>query len=468
MLRSVLILISVVLLNSFCDAQTNCNNITADDISIREINIYEQTIEFCIPITNEIDYNVELNNVVQTEFATCEADTSPLYLIQLTSGINFPFILNSWTTENATYTGEFNSMSQLLDSMNVWDAPKIWKYEFNDSRLVCESCGSEYGTMEFFDTISGSSYNLAANFYWSTSKLSVVVPIESDYLFSILNIAENCVDTFTLDMINTSPIECNNITADDISISEVNAYEQTIEFCIPISNETDYSIQVNNITQNEFTVCTTDTFVQYWIQDITEIENTFSLESWTNSNGTFTGEFDNLSQLIDSMNVWDAPKIWETSSNGFGLISRSYYAEYSQLNISDNSTGSFFSLSNDGSIEPSSLTVSIPMDLSYSFSIINIAENCVDNFDIIETISNVEIISTPAFYLYPNPASSFIHIESEKQIQDVEIYNSLGILAMKSKGLNLELPDLPAGQYIVKVYFSDQSISVNAFVKINE
>jgi hypothetical protein len=72
------------------------------------------------------------------------------------------------------------------------------------------------------------------------------------------------------------------------------------------------------------------------------------------------------------------------------------------------------------------------------------------------TINNVALPETPlqnTITLYPNPTSGQLRIESPQPWKKVEVVDVLGNLLITQQEDQLNLAKLPAGMYLVKVYF---------------
>ena len=74
--------------------------------------------------------------------------------------------------------------------------------------------------------------------------------------------------------------------------------------------------------------------------------------------------------------------------------------------------------------------------------------------------------------LYPNPASSQLTIQSDKQIKEYTIYATTGKsmivrINYPTSSLNLDTHDLKPGFYLVKVHFIDDSRWTGKFMKAN-
>ena len=71
--------------------------------------------------------------------------------------------------------------------------------------------------------------------------------------------------------------------------------------------------------------------------------------------------------------------------------------------------------------------------------------------------------------LFPNPGYSQVHIESSQNIINCELCNSIGksifTVRTETEHLNLEVSDLPAGIYFIKITFANEENIVKKFIK---
>jgi len=90
---------------------------------------------------------------------------------------------------------------------------------------------------------------------------------------------------------------------------------------------------------------------------------------------------------------------------------------------------------------------------------------------IVEALKTQDFDFDDYFILYPNPANTFLNVESVKDIQmnSVKVYNTIGqlILAFSdvSKVFNFDVGALASGHYVIKVD-SDKGTSSHKFIKI--
>ncbi len=62
-----------------------------------------------------------------------------------------------------------------------------------------------------------------------------------------------------------------------------------------------------------------------------------------------------------------------------------------------------------------------------------------------------EDFTTTDFQLFPNPAGNFLNIESKENIESVKIYSTQGILVKETTSKIIDVSQLSAGMYFVKV-----------------
>ena len=70
------------------------------------------------------------------------------------------------------------------------------------------------------------------------------------------------------------------------------------------------------------------------------------------------------------------------------------------------------------------------------------------------------------FKIYPNPVSEWINISSEEKVQKVEIFSLTGSLvkSVQQQQMNISVSDLPAGVYMVKIFFEDNNVAKSKLI----
>ena len=89
-----------------------------------------------------------------------------------------------------------------------------------------------------------------------------------------------------------------------------------------------------------------------------------------------------------------------------------------------------------------------------------------------EIIMNTTTIPTTTdFMVYPNPIYRDLNLESKKKMENIYICNELGQIVYQNTvnafTVNLQLPNLVNGIYLVRIQFADQSSAIQKVVKIN-
>ncbi|HJX70544.1 MAG TPA: T9SS type A sorting domain-containing protein, partial [Bacteroidales bacterium] len=88
----------------------------------------------------------------------------------------------------------------------------------------------------------------------------------------------------------------------------------------------------------------------------------------------------------------------------------------------------------------------------------------------ISDVSNDMIASEDVLIrLFPNPATDYIYVESDRVIRQVSIFNSFGLIEktqMPGERYTylLDISDLQGGLYFIKVTFEDNAVKTMRFI----
>lgn len=94
----------------------------------------------------------------------------------------------------------------------------------------------------------------------------------------------------------------------------------------------------------------------------------------------------------------------------------------------------------------------------------NAADNPrIDHCD--EALSTTEIVANNRFSMVPNPAKSMCHIQTDKPMAQIDLFNQQGQLIKTTNTKNIPISELPNGLYFVKVSFLDKGIRVEKLIK---
>lgn len=87
----------------------------------------------------------------------------------------------------------------------------------------------------------------------------------------------------------------------------------------------------------------------------------------------------------------------------------------------------------------------------------------IDHCD--ELLSASEILTNTKISMYPNPAKTIFHIETDKEFSQIDILNQQGQLVKTTNSKNIEIRELTSGLYFIKVNFLDKSLRVGKLIK---
>ena len=175
------------------DNNIPCNNIPCESKSSIFIdypqlpNIYCSTdsMEYClgIPVDSISNFDIVLNGVPYNGTVnTCSYSISFAYTyftLPVRDRSN-PYVLNNWTINGNSFSTEFETIQQLVDSMNVWDTIGIWT--LNEELFIIEG-GSpkvEYGSLDITDLNSSEGSTLALNNNASSNGIAIKISLKQN------------------------------------------------------------------------------------------------------------------------------------------------------------------------------------------------------------------------------------------------------------------------------------------------
>lgn len=87
----------------------------------------------------------------------------------------------------------------------------------------------------------------------------------------------------------------------------------------------------------------------------------------------------------------------------------------------------------------------------------------IDHCD--EALSTSETVQNTAISIFPNPAKTIFHIETDKEISQIDILNQQGQRVKTTNTKNITISELSSGLYFVKVSFLDNSLKIGKLIK---
>jgi Secretion system C-terminal sorting domain len=87
----------------------------------------------------------------------------------------------------------------------------------------------------------------------------------------------------------------------------------------------------------------------------------------------------------------------------------------------------------------------------------------IDFLGILLGAENIKVDASTS--VYPNPASDAITVSNNTVIKEIEIYNSVGLLVLKTQLQQINISNLAAGFYYIKIIKNDNTFVEKRFVK---
>ena len=183
---------TIVIINA--DPPVDCEEIFDQDIAV----IPSVTTQgfFCVPISpgDIVNYQATIDGVPFDAFTPCDFGNVLFYnYSSLPPGA---LTLESWTVNGVMFSGSFNSVQELVDMMNIWDATGDWENNLLGLSIIGGDPNNTYGNLVITDSQSGMVDILPD---------VVILPLGSSLELNgvgghqvILTDANNCSDTITI------------------------------------------------------------------------------------------------------------------------------------------------------------------------------------------------------------------------------------------------------------------------------
>ena len=188
------------------------------------------------------DYTILDNGEVvdSTRFAICDYRQVCIYTYAQISNFTGVFNVDAWIVDGITYTGTFSSITQLVDSMNVWDEGGNW--EILSEVLIIQGghLGGNYSRMEI--TFPQTGIRAFLGYDTRLTPVGVAIFLTEGFHQLVLTNPTSCVDTLNLDVIRQECLVCTPATVENILVENTNCGEENGNATINIiENVSDYT-----------------------------------------------------------------------------------------------------------------------------------------------------------------------------------------------------------------------------------
>ena len=232
------------LLNTNCESVGCTINEGTQNLSLLMPDC-DSTIYYCFNQYSGADletYTVMDNGAVvdSTRFAICDFQQVCIYTYAQISTTNGAIRVDSWIVDGVTYNGTVSSITELVDSMNVWDEGGNWVIV--PEALIIEGghVGGDYSRMEITFPTSGIRSFLGYDTRLSPEGISIFLT-EGFHQLVVSNVA-GCMDTINVDILRQTCPTCTVPIVENIFVENANCKEESGSATINITgNASDYN-----------------------------------------------------------------------------------------------------------------------------------------------------------------------------------------------------------------------------------
>jgi gliding motility-associated-like protein len=203
--------------------------------------------EYCldVPMTS-IDSFIFLDNNIQVaQTVGCSYDSVYLYAFFSVpdQGQGGPYTLSSWSVNDQIYSGEFNSIQELVDLMNAWDSASNWEIDSTNMAIIGGSSTNSYKDLKIRQVDSGISATININSMYVPFAVALELT-PGDHQITVINAYTGCADT--VDVI----VSCEDIVTTPDTISIFMEVGQDTVICVDQSELSSEVISILNYCED--------------------------------------------------------------------------------------------------------------------------------------------------------------------------------------------------------------------------
>ena len=300
-----------------------CTELFEDEVQDVIATDCEAGFKYCVevPLNAINNYDFFVNGApYEDNFEACNIDSAFAYTYFTVPdrGAVGPYTLNNWSINGTDFSTAFQDISELVDSMNVWDTVAEWT--LNEDLLIIEGGlpGINYGMLDITQDATSAMATLLINDNITPKGTILTLPIGTNQLV-ITERNLGCTDTIT---INVSCRECIEVYTGPTALFLDNC-DTTAMVCLDIdlANADEFSI-TDNGQPASVTVCEGDSLTAYSIQLIPDNGEVgpYELNGWDVNDDTFVGTtFNTILELVQQLNDFDPTGNWFIDTEA-GLI----------------------------------------------------------------------------------------------------------------------------------------------------
>ncbi len=188
------------------------------------LNDCGSTTQLCvdIPINEIFNYAITDNGILYNgNFQGCNFDTALSYTVFTVpaQGTVGPYNVDSWTVNGNMFSGGFNTVPELVDSMNVWDVTGTWTFDPVTLIIAGGNSTTTYGSMTITQVNTSAFAVLELNLDLIGLGTSIDVGEGAHEIIFTEN-TTMCVDTIQAMVLCVSP----DVVMDTVDIAGIGTY----------------------------------------------------------------------------------------------------------------------------------------------------------------------------------------------------------------------------------------------------
>ncbi|MEO1263679.1 MAG: gliding motility-associated C-terminal domain-containing protein [Bacteroidota bacterium] len=257
-----------------------------------------------------------------------------------------------------------------------------------DSLTICANLDDIGGTLaSVFACSSPANGNLTIKndtcfYYYPNSGFEG----EDEACIVICNDANEC-DTFHFEILVESCVQqipCVDVPYDIFTAYLTDCNDQ-LKICnsFPLGEALLYDFTINGAPYNgNLSVCSFDTLYSYSLGSLPDggLTGPYELVSWEVDGETFSGQFDDIEELIDLLNMFDPNGNWQFDQSTSNAFSFNTLANYGQMTITQIATNDMAILSRNSTTAPVGSSIYLPAGINEVILSHQNVDYCVDTF----------------------------------------------------------------------------------------
>ncbi|NJK82451.1 MAG: hypothetical protein HC912_00130 [Saprospiraceae bacterium] len=249
-----------------------------------------QTAVLCtnLPLSEINDFQFRNRGRVMPPTAPCNFDTLRYYSAEgsiLLSSVFAPFFIDKWQVNHRFFSGEFQLISDLIDSLNIWDSTGSWEYDSERRLIIGGNAANSYGTLTIDILLASTTLTFPYVIESFAQNVGIPLPLGWHNITAINNSAR-CRDTITVQVLCTTTdtlslnldigqkrticLDDRELTTQIVRIFEANetqsnryTFERTNEKCLIFNGLNTRKDTLELVFCNRFGICdTTVLFLQ--------------------------------------------------------------------------------------------------------------------------------------------------------------------------------------------------------------